>query len=68
MTSTERVAHTFIVRLHLEQGKSSKAEWRGEIVHVPTQRSASFRGLPGVTGAIVRLMSDMETDQGAGAF
>ena len=64
MTIRQSEAHTFIIRIRRPAPKSGSAaeEWHGEIVHVPSQRSASFRGLSAMEGVLVRLLGS----QGAG--
>jgi hypothetical protein len=64
MTIRQSEAHTFIIRIRRQTawGATDAEEWHGEVVHVPTQRSASFRGLRNVETVLVRLIAAGEPD------
>jgi hypothetical protein len=59
MTIRQSEAHTFIIRMRrAAAGVGSGAEeWHGEVVHVPSQRTVSFRGLSSLQEVIVRLVA-----------
>jgi hypothetical protein len=64
MTIRQSEAHTFIIRIRrpTARGATEAEEWHGEVVHVPSQRSASFRGLRNVETVLVRLIAAGEPD------
>lgn len=66
MSSHDRRAHTFIVRVWFEpqEGQQLPGEWRGEAKHVPSGRTAYFRRLESVGGVLVRLMEEESTSHG----
>jgi hypothetical protein len=59
---SEDQAYAFIVRIHreLRDAPAKGADWRGEVVHVSTQKTAAFRGLENVGPAIGRLITEVE--------
>lgn len=62
-------ALTFILRLWLEKDDAGHApgEWRGELKHVPSGRSAYFRTFDGIAGALHRLLHEVEQESAQGA-
>jgi hypothetical protein len=60
MTTTQSEGHAFIVRVRRErEGPGGNAsEWRGEVIHVPSQRSISFQGLDQVVVVITALLAE----------
>lgn len=62
MTSHPPAAQTFIVRVWVEPGDaaSQAGEWRGELKHVPSGRSAYFRTLEGLTPVLQRMLEAPE--------
>jgi hypothetical protein len=59
-TRTEVLAHAFIVRIQRAKRKEPESEWRGRIVHVPTQRTVSFAGLANVGCALTTMISEVD--------
>jgi hypothetical protein len=55
---------TFVVRLWFEGAVGDAGEWRGDVRHVPTGRSAAFRRLAGL-GAVVEALL-VEVGRGGG--
>lgn len=58
MTIRQSEGHTFIVRIRRprEEPDAPEAEWQGEVEHVPSRRSASFRGLQRLPEVLGRLI------------
>jgi hypothetical protein len=58
MTIRQSEGHTFIIRMRRQnrEPEASRDDWQGEVVHVPTQRSESFRGLEKLPTIIGRLI------------
>jgi hypothetical protein len=60
MTTIQSEAHAFIVRIRKERGSATVGtpEWRGEVIHVPSQRTMMFQGLDQLIPTITRLLSE----------
>lgn len=60
MTPHAPAAQSFILRVWLERddASSTDGEWRGELKHVPSGRSAYFRTLQGLPPVLRRLLED----------
>ena len=63
MTIRQSEAHTFIIRIRRAARGGEGRDWHGEVVHVPSQRSASFRGLGSVEAVLVRLVDEGGADE-----
>ena len=51
---TSDATQSFVLRVWRESGQHGEAEWRGELRHVPTGRSAFFRTLEALPALVRR--------------
>jgi hypothetical protein len=69
MTSHPPAAQSFVLRVWLERDDAASApgEWRGELKHVPSGRSAYFRTLEGLPPVLLRLLDGTRDAEAAPA-
>ncbi len=57
-----RLSHQFIIRLWAENLGGGELEWRGKAQNIPTGQFAYFRGWPGLTDAIQKLLEQPQAE------